>query len=105
LGQPAWSVGESADQQSAIARIKKPQRKRERLMGVVMFRIFIVFGLICYRFHPCLREPPSSSREAGIHPSSEECSYSFWLNQGSSCIDRSREAAAAAEIRVHKFIK
>jgi hypothetical protein len=42
FGQPASSAGESANQQSAIDRIKKPLRQGERLMGVVMFRIFIL---------------------------------------------------------------
>jgi hypothetical protein len=55
LGQPACSAGESANEQSAIARIKKPQRKRERLID--FFRcsvvIFFVFRFLGFKFLHC----------------------------------------------------
>ena len=67
VGQSAaLSGGESANQQSAIASVKKPQRKGERLMDLI--RVFIF--LCSFRLNlPCLRrELPSSSREAKNHP-------------------------------------
>jgi hypothetical protein len=46
LGQStALSGGESANQQSAIATVKKPQRNGERLMDLIRF--FISFLFIC----------------------------------------------------------
>jgi hypothetical protein len=42
LGQStALSGGESANQQSAIATVKKPQRKGERLMDLIRVFIFV----------------------------------------------------------------
>jgi hypothetical protein len=43
FGHPASSTGESANQQSATARIKKPQRECERLMDFMMVFIFFDF--------------------------------------------------------------
>src|SRR4030095_12662333 len=98
FGQPASIAGESANQQSAIDRIKKPQRQGERPMGVNMCRVFI-FGWIYCRVCPRVREPPSSSRGAWNRPkerpSSEECSHSFWLIRGSSCLHVARRGSPA----------
>ena len=44
---PAWSGGESAKQQSAIDRIKKPQRRR-RAADVRLLRIEFSFGFISF---------------------------------------------------------
>src|SRR6476659_3397081 len=64
LGHCALSGGESANQQSAIASVKKPQRNGERLMDLVRDFIFLFRWKL-----PCLRrELPSSSREAKNHP-------------------------------------
>jgi hypothetical protein len=45
LGHCAWSGGESANQQSAIATVKKPQRKGERLIDVIRVFIFLFISL------------------------------------------------------------
>ena len=45
FGHPALSAGESANQQSAIARIKKPQRECERLMDLTKVFIFLIHWL------------------------------------------------------------
>jgi hypothetical protein len=67
-GQPASSAGESASQQSAISRIKKPQHKGERLVEVIIGRVFILF-----RFH-LLGLSLWQKRKAGKH-GKDRCEY------------------------------
>jgi len=58
LGHCALSGGESANQQSAIASVKKPQRKGERFTELI--RIFVVFHLLGSCPVECVNCPLSS---------------------------------------------
>src|SRR4029077_2587487 len=93
LGQStALRGGESANQQSAIASVRKRQRNGERLMDLISVFIFLCsFGWI----NPVegVNCPPAHAKPKIIRRNAiPRRDFSFiWLNPGSSCL-RSSEA-------------
>jgi hypothetical protein len=77
LGHCAWSIGESANQLSAIAMVKKPHRNGERLLDLISFFIFFelrwIFPVESVNCPP-VRAKPNSSRKMR---SSGKGSHSF----------------------------